>query len=88
MALHTTNMTKSYHVQLSSQVRGSTVLSFALVCRVVFEKVTLSLQGLVDRLLGINIALSTVDNRNVAEAKRNDTAGQNIDNVRARIPLK
>lgn len=61
-------------------------MGLALVSGVVLEESALSLQGLIDGLLGINITLSTVDNGNVAEAKGNDTTGQNIDNVRASIP--
>lgn len=78
----------SYHVQLSGQVRGSAVLGLALVSGMVLEEGALSLQGLVDGLLGINITLSTVDDGNVAETKGNDTTGQNIDNVRASVPRK
>lgn len=78
----------SYHVQLSGQVRGSAVLGLTLVSGMVLEEGALSLQGLVDGLLGINITLSTVDDGNVAETKGNDTTGQNIDNVRASVPRK
>lgn len=63
-------------------------MGLALVSGVVLEEGALALQGLVDGLLGINITLSTVDDRNVAETKGNDTTSQNIDNVRASIPRK
>lgn len=47
----------------------------------VFEKVLLSLERLVDGLSVINISLASIHNGDVAQPKRNDTVRQNIDDI-------
>jgi hypothetical protein len=48
---------------------------------VLFEEIALVLQGERYGLLIFDIALPSVDHRNVTQTKRNDAPGENVDNV-------
>jgi len=77
-----------YQVKLSCQVRSTAVLSLALVCGVILEEGALSIQGAADRLFGVDVTLTAVNNRDVAETKGNNAASQNIDDIGTSIPMK
>jgi hypothetical protein len=63
---HSKNGSAAHHIQLAGEVRGTTVLCFALVCWVVLEERSLALQRSSNGLFGIDVALSTVNHRDVA----------------------
>jgi hypothetical protein len=54
----------------------------------VLEEGALRFQRFVDRLLGIDIALTTIDNGDVAETKRDNTSSQNVYDIRSSIPRR
>ena len=76
----------AYEIKLSSQEGCSAVLRFAPVRLVVLEKVLLVVQSICDRLLRVNVPLSSIDDRDVAQTKGNDTAGQDIDDIGTLVP--
>lgn len=52
----------------------------------VLEEFLLVLEGLRDGTLVVDIALSTVDDGDVSEAERDDTASENVNDVRPLVP--
>jgi hypothetical protein len=52
---------------------------------VVLEELTFMVQSSTDRLLVLDIPLTTIDNRNVTKTKVNDAASENVYDVRARV---
>jgi hypothetical protein len=74
-----------YVVELLRQERCTTVCCLVLVRRVVLEKLTLMVQSSADGLFVLDISLTTVDDGNVAKTKVNDTASENVHDIRARV---
>ena len=78
----------AHHIQLAREEGCTAVLRLALVRRVVLEELALILERSDDRLVRVNVALTTVDYRYVTQTERNDTACENIHNVRSGIPRR
>ena len=50
------------------------------------EELAFSLERIANGLVRLNVTLPTVDDRNVAETKRDDATGKDVDNVSALVP--
>jgi hypothetical protein len=72
---------KAYQVQLACKIWGTTVRRFVAVCLVVLEELPLVLERIGDRLLILDIPLSSVHNWDITQPQRNDATGENVDNV-------
>ncbi len=83
----TVNCAPTYHVQLASKERRSAVLRLVGVRGVSFEELTLGLECNRDRLVLVDVPLSTVHNWYIAQSQGYDPAREDIDDVRAGIPL-
>lgn len=77
----------THGVETTSQVRCSTVGSLGAVAGVVLKELLLVLESGGDRPLLVNVTLSTVDDRDVAESERDDATSENIDNVCPLVPV-
>lgn len=53
----------------------------------VLEKVPLIFEGRGDRLGLIDVPLATVNDGNVSQSKRDNSAGENVDDVRSLVPV-
>lgn len=53
----------------------------------VFEEITLIVKGGANGFILLNISLTSVDHRNITESQGNDSSGQNINDVRAFVPV-
>lgn len=76
----------TYDIELPGQIRGTTILSLAGVTRVVLEKVAFVLESRSNAFGLIDISLTSVDDRDVAQSQGNDATSQNIDNVGSLVP--
>jgi len=56
-------------------------LGFAFVGRVIFKELPFIIECLADGFIRFNVALATVDDRDVTQTKGDDTTRQNIDNI-------
>ena len=77
----------TYHVQLAGEEGRTAVLRLALVCGVALEKVALVHQRSRDGLVGVDIALTTVDHWDVAQAQGDNPSSKNVNDIGAGIPI-
>jgi hypothetical protein len=63
-------------------------LSLALVRGVVFEKHALMFKGSRNSLTGLDITLTAINNRDIAQAERDYTTSKYIDNIGSLVPNK
>ena len=75
-------------VQTPCQIRSSAVRCFASVARVILKELSLMFKSGCDGSLLIDVALTTVHNRNVSEAQRDDASSEDIDDVGALVPAR
>jgi len=68
-------------VELAGEERSTAVLCFAAVAWVVLEEFLFGSESGTDELPLVNVTLTTVDDGNIAEAERNDTTGENVDDI-------
>lgn len=78
---------QTHSVQLPSQEWSSTVLSLVLVTLVSLEENSLVLQRSRDGLLLLDISLTSVHDGDVSETKRDDSTGENVDDVGSLVPI-
>lgn len=51
------------------------------------KEMTLSIKRLLDWLRRVDVALTTINNRNIAQAQRNDATSENVNDISASIPM-
>lgn len=74
------------HIELAGEERGPAELSFALVRGVIFEKAAFVFESRRDWLTRLNITLTAINNRDIAQAERNYTTGKDINNISSLVP--
>ena len=72
-------------VELSGQIGRAAVGALVPIGLVVLEKVLFGLEGRVDGLLVVNVPLSAVDDRDIAETERDDAPSQDVDHIGALV---
>jgi len=77
---------QTHSVQLPSQEWSSTVLSLVLVALMSLEEDSLVLQRSRDGLLLLDVSLTSVDDGDVSETQRDDSTGENVNNVGSLVP--
>jgi uncharacterized protein YdeI (YjbR/CyaY-like superfamily) len=77
----------THDIQLSSQIRCTTVLRLASVTCMIFKELALVLQSRRNGLGVVDISLTSIYDWNITESKRDDTTGKDVDYVRSLIPV-
>jgi hypothetical protein len=70
-----------YHIQFSGEEGCATILGLGTIRRVVLEEFSFVSQSLLDGFARIDIPLSTIDDRNIAQTQGDDASSQDIDDV-------
>ena len=76
-----------YHVELAGEEGSTAVLCLALVCDVILEEFTLIVKCGLDRLVGVDITLTTVDHWHITQTQGDNSASEDIHNIRSGVPI-